>query len=495
MRESGVLMHVTSLPGPYGVGTLGKHAYAFVDFLEKAGQRYWQLLPLTPTGYGDSPYQSCSAFAGNPYLIDLDALVEGGLLTPDEVEQVCWQQRENRVDYGILYHNRLNILRLAYDRFGNDGALDAFALENSSWLPDYCLFMALKRERDGMSWQLWEEPLKCRQPEAMEHARQRCREEIRFYTFVQYLFFTQWDALRSYARKKGISMIGDIPFYMSLDSVEVWTAPKLFQLDRDLLPKAVAGCPPDAFSPDGQLWGNPLYRWDVMEEDGYRWWICRLQGAQRLYDVVRLDHFRGFASYWSVPYGETTAKNGKWNKGPGLTFIRRIKAALPELGVIAEDLGFLTREVTELREASGFPGMKVLQFAFDSREQSDYLPHNYTPNTVCYTGTHDNMTARQWWESAADETVAYGADYMGLKEEEGPVWGMIRTAMRSVSDLCIIPMQDYLQLGEEARMNHPGVAQGNWTWRAEERSVTSQLAEKIRKLTELYGRSSPSRNF
>ena len=495
MRESGVLMHVTSLPGPYGVGTLGRYAYGFVDFLEKAGQRYWQLLPLTPTGYGDSPYQSCSAFAGNPYLIDLVSLVEGGLLTRDEVERVHWQRQEDRVDYGLLYQNRWEILRLAYGRFRDNIALDAFISENCSWLPDYCLFMALKRENGGKPWHLWEEPLKRRRPEAMEHARQRCWEELRFHAFVQHLFFAQWTALRNYANGKGISIIGDVPIYVPMDSAEVWTAPELFQLDGDLLPEAVAGCPPDAFSEDGQLWGNPLYRWDVLGEDGYGWWICRLQAAQRLYDVVRLDHFRGFASYWSVPYGNTTAKNGRWIQGPGLAFICRIQETLPGLRIIAEDLGFLTQEVLRLREASGFPGMRVLQFAFDSREPSEHLPHNYTSNTVCYTGTHDNMTGRQWWENAADETASYGADYMRLTEAEGPVWGLIRTAMSSVSDLCIIPMQDYLQLGEEGRMNRPGVALGNWTWRAREGSDTDRLAEKIRELTELYGRIGPLREF
>jgi len=482
-------MHITSLPGPYGVGTMGKRAFAFVDFLKRAGQSCWQILPLTPTGFGDSPYQSCSAYAGNPYLIDLEALVDSGLLKAYEAETADWGCDQNRVDFGALYRSRGHILRLAFSRFQDDELFDRFCLENSSWLSDYSLFMALKDRYEGTPWYCWEEPLRRRNPDAVWKARQELRTEIRFYQFVQYLFFRQWNDLRDYAHENGIQIIGDVPIYVPYDSVDVWASPEYFQLDGDMRPVAVAGCPPDAFTEDGQLWGNPLYRWEEMAKDGYNWWIRRLEAAGRLYDVVRIDHFRGLEAYWSVPYGEKTARGGCWVKGPGMDFIRTLKKQLPNLGFIAEDLGFLTPEVLELRDASGFPGMKVLGFAFDSRDPSDYLPYKYTRNSVCYTGTHDNMTTRQWLESAESDTLAYAKEYMHLSEEEGLVWGVIRTAMASVSDLCMVPLQDYLNLGGEARMNFPGTQTGaNWTWRVDQQLLKPELADKIRGLTDLYGR-------
>ena len=488
MRESGILMHITSLPGPYGIGTMGKQAYAFVDFLKKAGQSVWQVLPLSPTGYGDSPYQSCSAFAGNPYLIDLDMLAEEGLLDRKELQSVQWNTREDAVDFGLIYQNRSQFLRLAYSRFADNDALDAFIRENSSWLSDFALFMALREENGEKPWYLWETSLKTRNPDAMWDARQRLKDSIRFYSFVQYLFYKQWSELLNYAHENGIRIIGDVPIYVPLDSVDVWSNPELFLLDETLEPVAVAGCPPDAFAEDGQLWGNPLYRWDEMAKDDYGWWIRRLAAAGALYDVVRLDHFRGFESYWSVPAGDTTARNGKWVKGPGMDFIRALKEKLPDVSIIAEDLGFLTQEVLDLRDASGFPGMKVLQFAFDANEPSEYQPHTYIQNTVCYTGTHDNMTTRQWFDTASPEALAYAVAYMHLTEEEGFVWGAIRTAMGSVSDLCVIPLQDYLGLGGEARMNFPGTTGINWFWRTEAGSYNDALAEKIYGITKLYDR-------
>ena len=489
MRESGILMHITSLTGPYGVGTMGKQAFAFVDFLEKAGQSCWQILPLTPTGYGDSPYQSCSTFAGNHYLIDLDSLIEEGLLEKADLEGIQWNWIETKADFGLLYNNRLNVLRKAYARFQGCEAFDSFCAENGSWLPDFALFMALKDKYQGQPWYSWEDNLKFRDPDAMWNVRQELKDEIRFYSFVQYLFYKQWNALRSYATSKNIRIIGDVPIYVPMDSVEVWSSPELFQLDESLNPVAVAGCPPDAFSADGQLWGNPLYRWDLLEQDNYSWWIRRLGAAGKLYDMVRLDHFRGFEAYWSVPYGDTTAKNGKWVKGPGMSFMNALKEQLPELSFIAEDLGFLTQEVLDLRDDSGFPGMKVLEFAFDSREPSDYLPHTYTQNTVCYTGTHDNMTMRQWFETASPEAVQYAKEYMNLNEQEGLVWGTIRTAMASVSNLCVIQMPDYLNLGGEARMNFPGtLSDANWTWRVQDGAINDTLASRIYGLTKLYGR-------
>ena len=490
MRECGTLMHITSLPGRYGVGTMGKSAYAFVDFLKKIGQSCWQILPLTPTSYGDSPYQSCSTFAGNHYLIDLDMLVEDGLLEQEELDAVQWYDRENKVDFGIQYNNRLNVLRLAYSRFERNDDFSAFCADNGSWLSDFSLFMALKAENQGKPWYQWERELKTREPDAIWQARRNLREETAFYSFVQYLFFKQWTALRSYAHENGIHIIGDVPIYVPYDSVDVWSNPELFQLDADLNPTGVAGCPPDAFSEDGQLWGNPLYRWDLMESRGYSWWINRLTAAGKLYDVIRLDHFRGFESYWSIPYGDATAKGGRWVKGPGMKFINTVKTQLPQLKLIAEDLGILTDAVLELRDESGFPGMKVLGFAFDSREPSDYLPQAYIRNTVCYTGTHDNMTMQQWFDSASEDAVAYAKEYMALTEEEGFVWGVIRTAMSSVSDLCVIPMQDFLELGEAGRMNFPGtMSDANWTWRATKEMFTDELAERIGKLVRLYNRA------
>lgn len=489
MRSSGILMHITSLPGSYGVGTMGKQAFAFVDFLKKSGQSYWQILPLSPTGYGDSPYQSCSTFAGNHYLIDLDLLIEEGLLEKADVENIDWCWKDTKADFGRLYNNRLNVLRKAYARFQGGNEFELFCEDNESWLPDFTLFMALKAKYQGKPWYNWEEGLKMRQSAAMAAVREELADELRFYSFVQYLFFKQWNALHTYAAENGISIIGDVPIYVPHDSVEVWSAPEMFQLDETLTPKVIAGCPPDAFSAEGQLWGNPIYDWEKMKADGFAWWIRRLAAAGEMYDVVRMDHFRGLEAYWSVPYGDANAKGGKWVKGPDMAFIEAIQKGLPELTMIAEDLGFLTQEVLDLRDNSGFPGMKVLEFAFDSREPSDYLPHTYTRNTVCYTGTHDNMTMRQWFETSSEEAVAYATEYMALTEAEGLVLGTIRTAMASVSDMCIIQLPDWLNLGGEARMNFPGtLSDCNWTWRAEEGMICDKLAEQILKMTTLYGR-------
>ncbi len=495
MRESGVLMHITSLPGPCGVGTMGKPAFDFVDFLKKAGQRLWQILPLTPTGYGDSPYQSCSTFAGNHYLIDLQQLVEEGLLKADEISSIRWNDSETKVNFGYLYDHKLAVLRIAFTRFEGGEAFESFCRENSSWLSDFALFMALKVQTGGKSWFEWEDALKFRNPDAIWKKRQELRGEIRFFCFVQYLFYRQWNALRDYAHENDIRIIGDVPIYVPLDSADVWSDPELFQLDESLTPTAVAGCPPDAFSEDGQLWGNPLYRWELMKQDDYSWWMRRLAAAGRTYDVVRMDHFRGFESYWSVPYGDKTAKNGHWVKGPDMDFMNAVKRHLPELPLIAEDLGFLTQAVLDMRDESGYPGMKVLGFAFDSREPSEYLPHTYIPNTVCYTGTHDNMTTRQWFDTADAEAVAYAREYMCIGEAESPVWGMIRTAFASVSDWCITPMQDFLELGAEGRMNFPGtMTDCNWTWRVQPGAISNALAERIRKLTVLYGRTEILKN-
>ena len=489
MRESGILMHITSLPGPYGVGTMGKAAFAFVDFLKDAGQRLWQILPLTPTGYGDSPYQSCSTCAGNPYLIDLDLLVEDGLLEPADLEGIVWGGSDTCVDFGALYDHRTQVLKKAFARFRQDKDFADFCTRNAGWLSDFGLYMALKDAHGGKPWYEWEAPLRFREPDAIWQARQENKEQIRFFQFVQYLFHKQWNALRAYAHEAGIRIIGDVPIYVPRDSADVWSSPELFQLDEKLTPTKVAGVPPDYFSEDGQLWGNPLYKWEAHAQDDYAWWIRRLAAAGQWYDIIRIDHFRGLAGYWAVSFGDETARGGQWMKGPGLDFIRAIQRQLPDLSMIAEDLGVLTEDVLELVAESGYPGMKVLGFGFDSREPSDHLPYHYPVNSVCYTGTHDNMTTRQWFDTAPADAVAYAAEYMALTEEEGYVWGMIRTAMASPSATCIIPMQDYLGLGGEGRMNFPGTCTGdNWTWRAEKDFISKKLAEKIYRMTKLYGR-------
>ena len=489
MRKSGILMHITSLPSPYGIGNMGKAAYEFVDFLCEAGQSYWQVLPLNPTGYGDSPYQSFSTFAGNHYLIDLDTLIQEDLLRQEEVDAITWSQVENRVDYGCMYENRIKILRLAYERFEPDHAFQEFVVENADWLEDYALFMTMKEKYCGTSWQNWSMSLMMRIPEMLQGCREELKDIIQFHSFLQFKFFQQWTALRSYANKKGIKIIGDVPIYVPLDSVDVWSNPTLFQLDGNGYPTAVAGCPPDSFTADGQLWGNPLYNWDLMKETGFAWWIRRLSAAAKMYDVVRLDHFRGFESYWAVPAGDKTAAGGTWMKGPGLDYVHAVRKALPDLEFIAEDLGFVTPEVRQLQLESGYPSMKVLQFAFDSREESDYLPHTYPVNSVCYTGTHDNMTSEQWFQEANPEDIALAKAYLGLNEEEGFVWGMIRGVMSSASRLCVIPMQDYLGLGASARINVPGMlSSANWTWRANQGFIKETLTKRIFETTKRYGR-------
>ena len=489
MRKSGILMHISSLPTPYGIGSMGKCAYEFVDFLCEAGQSYWQILPLSPTGYGDSPYQSFSTFAGNHYLIDLDMLIAEGLLTQEEVDAISWSQDESRVDFGCLYNNRLDLLHLAFERFTPDDAFNAYILENENWLQDYATFMTLKEKHHGKDWHAWSLSFMMRIPDILENYRSEVADTIRFHYFLQYKFFQQWKALRTYANQRGIRIIGDVPIYVPLDSADVWSNRDLFQLDGNGNPKAVAGCPPDSFTADGQLWGNPLYDWEKMKKNRYAWWIRRLKAAAQMYDVVRLDHFRGFESYWAVPAGDKTAAGGSWQPGPGIDFIHAIQKALPDLDFIAEDLGYMTPEVRALQEESGYPGMKVMQFAFDSRESYNYLPYTYPVNSVCYSGTHDNLTLVQWFDEASAEDVNWAKAYLGLHPEEGLVQGMIRGCMASVSKLCMIQMQDYLELDGSARMNFPGTLSGNnWTWRARKGFLTKSLTERIFTITKRYGR-------
>lgn len=488
-RSAGILLPVNSLPARYGIGTLGPGARRWVDFLAQAGQTWWQVLPLGPTGFADSPYQSFSAFAGNPYLIDLEELCAEGLLTETECGEFSWENRAGQVDYGLLFMHREKVLRTAVSRMCPGPELDAFRKEHAAWLPDYALFMALKTHMGMRRWTEWDEDTRLRRPGALALWRQTLYDDIEFHSRAQYLFFRQWHKLREYANHRGVRIIGDIPIYVAMDSADTWANRELFLLDAAGCPIEVAGVPPDGFSPDGQLWGNPLYRWDVHRADGYRWWLERLFACMELYDMLRIDHFRGLASYYAVPSGSETAAAGRWRPGPGMDFIDAVNVALGEKAlIIAEDLGYLTPEVRALLKDSGYPGMKILQFAFDTREESDYMPHNYTPHCVVYTGTHDNDTVAGWMRTAPARDVRKAMDYFGIRDAgEGPAT-FIRAALGSVADLVIIPMQDWLGLGSEARLNTPATVGGNWRWRLEPDALTHELSTHIAALTRLYGR-------
>ena len=490
MRSSGILLHISSLPSPYGIGTLGDEARKFVDFLVASGQQYWQMLPICPTGYGDSPYQSFSTFAGNPYFVDLKYLCYDGLLTQEEIEACPWGTDETKVDYGILYTSRHKVLRIAYSRFVDriPKSYDAFCEKNAYWLEDYALFMAIKDSYDGKAWKEWPDGLKFRRKKALDKAKKDLSYEIGYYKAVQFWFYCHWNALKAYANEKGIKLIGDIPIYVSGDGADIWANPKQFYMNKELEFVEVAGCPPDAFSEDGQLWGNPLYRWDVMKKDGYTWWIKRIKHLSELFDIVRIDHFRGFAGYYAIPGKDTTAKNGKWKKGPGMSLFQAMKNELGELDIVVEDLGVLTPDVLELRAETGYPGMKVLQFAFDSKSDSDYLPHNHTKNSIVYTGSHDNDTILGWVEHSPKETVEYAVEYMGLSKEEGYNWGMMKAAWASVCDMSIVMMQDLLDLDGTARMNVPSTSEGNWQWRMRPGACTKSLSDKIYKNMQNYSR-------
>ncbi len=493
-RSAGILLAVSSLPSEYGIGCFDEYAYSFIDRLAESGQTYWQILPLGPTSYGDSPYQSFSAFAGNPYYISLSELVRHGLLTKEECKGVDFGASSDRIDYEKLYLSRYPLLRRAYRKSGiqSDSDFTRFCTENA-WLDDYALFMAVKDKFGGASWSDWDEDIRLRKPQAMKAYRSELADEIGFYKYLQYLFYTQWTKLKSYAKGKGIGIIGDIPIYTALDSADTWANPKLFQLDGDNIPTAAAGCPPDGFAADGQLWGNPLYDWKAHRETGYKWWISRLEHCFRLYDVVRIDHFRGFDEYYSIPCGDKTAKNGHWEKGPGIELFRAVEKSIGKRDVIAEDLGFMTDTVRQLVKDCGFPNMKVLEFAFDSRDtgsRNDYLPHNYTENCVAYTGTHDNQTIASWFETISDKERKTAREY--LCDEYTPDDKLLRSfislIMRSRADVCIIPMQDWLGLKDDARMNTPSTVGENWKWRMTPSQLSGGIFREIRRITELYGR-------
>lgn len=513
MRESGILMPVSSLPGPYGIGCFGAEALKFVDFLAAAGQHIWQLLPLSPTGYGDSPYQSCSAFAGNPYFIDLDALKADGLLTAAQLKAEKWGDDPLSVDYGTLYTSRYKVLRTAYAAWrekyaGLHGCAHyypddyyAFALANDSWLDDYALYMALKTANGMKSWTEWPREYRLRDAAALAKFAAEQEEEIGFWKFLQYEFATQWKKVKDYANAKGVKILGDIPIYVSADSVDAWVGGELFELDAQGGFARVAGCPPDYFSADGQLWGNPLYNWPYHKQTGYAWWIQRVRHALGIYDLLRIDHFRGFDTYWAIPAGSPTACTGKWEIGPRMDLFHALEAALGKLPIIAEDLGELFPSVRELLADSTFPGMKVLQFAFGGGD-NEYLPHNHVKNSVVYPGTHDNTTLTDWWENAATgkekaNVAAYlhltpckptAKEVAAVKPDAARI-ALLRAALGSVADRAIIPMSDWLGLGAEAHLNTPGKLGGNWTWRAVEGFDAEPLASRIQAECEVYCRA------
>ena len=496
-RASGVLLHPTALPGPYGIGTLGVQALEFLDWLKDAGQSYWQICPLVPTGYGDSPYQGFSAFAGNPNLINLEELISLDLLDKNDLISLE-NLPDSYVDFGRLIPLKAEVLQKAWKRYssgdqpeGIAAELEEFRAGSASWLDDFCLFMVLKSQHDGQPWDEWGAPLRLRESAALEQVRTDAADEIDYHTFVQYLFHRQWTTLKSEANLKGISIIGDLPIFIAFDSSDCWASPELFQLDDNRRPTHVAGVPPDYFSATGQLWGNPLYNWAKMERNGFKWWISVLRSKLEHYDVLRIDHFRGFSAYWSVRFGEPTAINGQWIPAPGSTLFSKVREVLGELPIIAEDLGIITDDVVELIEECGYPGMKVLQFAFDSSEENDYLPHNYEKHCLVYSGTHDNDTAAGWFESAPAGDRITASNYLNLPDSavgKDAATAMVRAAMASVSDLAITPLQDILGLGSEARFNTPGTLGGNWTWRTDQESFNPDTAANFRKLTGTYGR-------
>ena len=503
-RRCGVLLPVASLPSRYGIGCFSKEAYEFVDFLADSGQTYWQILPLGQTGYGDSPYQSFSTFAGNPYFVDPQALIEAGYISSDAAEQFDFGKETRTVDYEKIYRNRYTLLRKAYANspfclnpsekwagpaYNADRTeFNYFIWDNSEWLPDYALFSAIKEYFDGDMFTKWPEEIRLRDTAAMDSYRIKLDEEIRFCEFLQFLFAKQWKKLKTYANDKGIKIIGDIPIYVAFDSADTWSHPELFELDEKGFPTVVAGVPPDAFSATGQLWGNPIYRWKYHKATGYDWWMQRLEQMFRLYDVVRIDHFRGFDEYWAVPYGDQDAMGGKWCKGPGYALFKVMKERLGDKEIIAEDLGYLTSSVLKLVKRTGYPGMKVLQFAFDGNTENAYLPHNHTKNAVVYTGTHDNDTTRGWYTTSDPEQQELIDKYVGICCSQSATWELIRLAMQSVADTAIIPIQDYLDYGSAARINTPSTLGGNWCWRLVPGELTEELGAKMKEFARLYGR-------
>lgn len=490
MRKSCIIFHISSLPSEYGIGKMGRHAFEFVDFLKKSGVKCWQILPLSPTSYGDSPYQSFSVNAGNPYFIDFEILEGDGLLERSEYADITWESSPDKVDYSLIYDHCFDVLRIAYSRFkaARFSAYKRFCEENKDWLEEYALFMALKFQHDGKAWYEWETDISMHRPKAVAACKKELKKDIGFYKFIQFEFSRQWKELKGYANEKGIEIVGDIPIYCALDSVEAWVDHKLFWFDRKRRPVCVAGCPPDEFSPAGQLWGNPLYDWDYHKKTGYKWWINRIAAAAELYDIVRIDHFRGFESYYTIPYGSEDATVGEWKKGPNYELFQMAEQQLGKLNIIAEDLGFITPEVREMLDKCGYPGMKVLQFGFSDGE-NEHLPHNFTTsNCFAYTGTHDNETLNGWVEAMDKKSLRFAKKYLNVKKKSEIPMAVVRAAWGSVAEVAAAQMQDFLNSPKDARMNTPSTLGTNWQFRARAEQFTPSLAKKIKKLNKMYNR-------
>lgn len=483
-------MHISSIPSTYGIGKLGKNAYDFVDFLVKSGVKCWQILPLTPTSYGDSPYSSFSAYAGNPYFIDFDILKHQGLLKDSDYKYIDWESSPDKIDYTILYENCYRVLRIAYSNYNTELSknYDSFIKDNSFWLDDYALYMTLKFKNNGKPWNEWDSKYALRRKNSLKSVQTKYADDINFFKFVQYKFYEQWFELKKYANDKGIEIIGDIPIYVAYDSSDVWSKPELFCLNKDGSPIDVAGCPPDVFSPKGQLWGNPIYDWKVHKKDNYSWWVSRIKYASSIYDIVRIDHFRGFESYYTIPFGSKDATVGEWRKGPDYELFEVLENQLGKLNIIAEDLGFITPEVQQLLDKTGFAGMKVTQFAFDN-PQNQYLPHNYkSSNCVAYTGTHDNDTLKGWVYSQDKKTIKFCKKYLKVKKKKNLVDALIDLTWSSVADICVAQIQDFLDIGSEGRMNIPSTLGDNWQFRTQKNQFTDELAQKIYNLNRMYNR-------
>jgi len=485
-RSSGILLHPTSLPGRYGIGDLGPEATRFLEVLAAAGQSLWQMLPLTPPGYTNSPYQSLSAFAGNPLLISPEWMASEGFISQPQLALLS-DSEIGRVDFQQVKQQRAALFHAAYQRFRAGSDLEEFRQQNAVWLDDYALFAALLEEHNGQPWNHWEASISRRQPAAIAAAEKRLRQQVGYHLFLQYLFFRQFAALRAEATGRGVRLIGDLPIFVDHNSADVWAHQHLFALDEAGAPTVIAGVPPDYFSKTGQRWGNPLYRWDVMKKEGYAWWIQRLRAAFAMYDVVRIDHFRGFQAYWEIPAAEATAVNGRWVPGPGGSLFRALRKTFGHPPIIAEDLGLITPEVEALRDRFGLPGMKVMQFAF-SDSSNQYLPHNFTtPNCVAYTGTHDNDTAHGWWGALDRKSKRFAQHYLGHRGDHIG-WDLVRLAFSSIANTAILPVQDLLELGNDGRMNIPGSQDGNWNWRMQPDALTPHIAERLREMTEAFGR-------
>ncbi len=495
-RAAGILMPITSLPSPYGIGTIGKEAYKFADFLKKSGQTIWQILPVGPTSYGDSPYQSFSTYAGNPYMIDLDMLCEEGLLGKGDMDGYEYGSNPGYVDYEKIYNCRFEILRKAYENFkltdkdsAGQKAFRSFKRKNSGWLKNYALYMSVKKRFDMKSWTEWDdESIRLRDEKAVARYTRKFSDDIGFWSFIQFKFYEQWEKFRAYVNSLGIKILGDMPIYVAMDSADTWANPEVFWLDESRNPVCVAGCPPDYFSATGQLWGNPLYNWDYLKETGYKWWFERIKAATALFDITRIDHFRAFDTYYAIPFPAENAIGGSWKEGPGIEFFNLMNEQIENVEIVAEDLGDLTPGVKQLLLDCGYPGMKILEFAFGGGNDNEYLPHLYPENCVVYTGTHDNDTIMGWKAEADEATIRHAYEYCHLSDEEGFNWGIIRTAYESRAKYAIIPMQDLLGLGSEARINTPSTLGGNWEWRIDAASLTDELAAKLMEMVNTYNR-------